>query len=66
MTEKSTWGGARPRPPGREGGRPKSPYKRKVLVVAIDNETEWDYILEQTTPRERIEILLRYLEVNRT
>lgn len=54
---KSTWGGARLHPPGREGGRPKGKYPRRNLVIAC-TEDEYQIIIKAFSTRERVETLL--------
>jgi len=60
MSKKSTWGGARPHPPGREGGRPKSKYPRQTLVINC-TEAEYQEIIKALLTRQRAEILLTYV-----
>lgn len=58
MTNKQKHGGKR------EGaGRKPSPFISKRLVLHLKNEMELEYILEATGPRERTEILLKYLDM---
>jgi hypothetical protein len=57
MKKKSGWGGARPHPPGKEGGRPKNPCPLRIIKIACTEE-EYQAILKLGT-RERAERLLR-------
>jgi hypothetical protein len=54
---KAQHGGPRPHPPGREGGRPKSPHPLRIIKIACTEE-EYQAILELST-RERTERLMR-------
>jgi hypothetical protein len=57
MTNKPTHGGARPHPPGREGGRPKMKFGKQVIVIDATPE-EKRRIEQALSTRERTEKLL--------
>lgn len=62
MTIKKTHGGARPHPPGREGGRPKNQHPTRLLKIQATDE-EWKLILEKLpNTRKRTEILLAIIK----
>ena len=58
MDDKKQWGGTRPHPPGREGGRPKNPYPRQNLVIYCTDEEYQEIISKLKDTRQRAEILL--------
>lgn len=43
-------------------GRKPSPFISKRIVLHLKNELELEYILDRTTPRERTEAMIEYLE----
>lgn len=55
--KKSTWGGARPHPPGREGGRPKGDYPLQVIKVVCTPEEKAE-IEKALSTRQRAEALI--------
>lgn len=57
MTNKIQHGGKRD-----GAGRKPGPFLSKRLVLHLRNEMELEYILENLTPRERTEILIKYLD----
>ncbi len=57
MNEKKQWGGVRPHPPGREGGRPKGDYPRRMLVITCI-EAEYQEIIKALSTRQRAEVLI--------
>lgn len=58
MTE-FTHGGARPHPPGREGGRPKMQFGRKNLVLDCTEQEYQEIIKTLRNTRQRAEVLLQ-------
>ena len=62
MTQKkSTWGGARYHPPGREGGRPKENGYVKHRRLRFLSEDE-EQAIRKLTPRQIVEILIERIE----
>ena len=50
-------GGARPHPPGREGGRPANQYPKRNLVIQ-STDAEHKQIIDSLTTRQRTEVLM--------
>lgn len=62
MSKKSTWGGARPHPPSKEGGRPKKQYPTRLLKLQM-TDAEWQEFLDSLPrdTRKRAELLINLI-----
>lgn len=56
---KSQHGGARPHPPGREGGRPKMKFGRRNLVLDCTEQEYQEIIKTLKNTRQRAKVLLQ-------